>query len=357
MSTQGLLFIPDISGFTRFVTESEIDHSRMIIQELLETLINANDSGLEISEIEGDAILFYRFGEPLDLPKLYRQVARMFTAFHQRLSAYEHRRICQCSACVGAIGLTLKVVTHYGEFTGYNVKNFSKLIGKDVIVAHQLLKNNIEQHEYWLVTESLLPNTEPAMLEHWMYWDKGVKQTETGDIPFHYTQLGALRESLQSPELPNLELQGGQAALTLHREYPVPAKRLFYTAGHFMFRHRWEEGLERIEELEHHLPGIGSRHRRIEGGKPVVMVTSAFHYTPDLISYSERREDGKSEMRYTMETTSPGSSRLTLQYRIPGGLLPRLRFRLFGQKALEGRLRRSMETLEGLLREVEPPEF
>ena len=63
MENKGLLFIPDISGFTRFVNETEIEHSRLIIQELLEILINANQIGLEVSEIEGDAILFYKFGE------------------------------------------------------------------------------------------------------------------------------------------------------------------------------------------------------------------------------------------------------------------------------------------------------
>ena len=63
MENKGLLFIPDISGFTKFVHETEIDHSRLIIQELLEILINANQIGLEVSEIEGDAILFYKFGE------------------------------------------------------------------------------------------------------------------------------------------------------------------------------------------------------------------------------------------------------------------------------------------------------
>ncbi|MEP6596181.1 MAG: hypothetical protein ABJA71_09540 [Ginsengibacter sp.] len=51
MENRGLLFIPDISGFTRFVNEVEIEHSRFIIQQLLEVLIKANDLGLEISEI------------------------------------------------------------------------------------------------------------------------------------------------------------------------------------------------------------------------------------------------------------------------------------------------------------------
>lgn len=164
METRGLIFIPDISGFTWFVNESEIEHSRFIIQELLETLINANESGLEISEIEGDAILFYKYGEPLELQKLYKQVEKMFCAFHRNLATYEHRRLCQCQACVSAINLTLKVITHYGEFTSYTVKNFNKLIGKDIIVAHQLLKNEIEQHEYWLVTKNFYRINHPMAL-------------------------------------------------------------------------------------------------------------------------------------------------------------------------------------------------
>jgi len=50
MENKGLLFIPDISGFTKFVHESEIEHSRFIIQDLLEILINSNQVGLEISD-------------------------------------------------------------------------------------------------------------------------------------------------------------------------------------------------------------------------------------------------------------------------------------------------------------------
>ena len=98
MENRGLLFIPDISGFTKFVSEMEIGHSRLIIQELLEVLINANEIGLEISEIEGDAILFYKFGESPNLEQLYKQVEKMFREFHRNLSSYDYRRFCQCKA-------------------------------------------------------------------------------------------------------------------------------------------------------------------------------------------------------------------------------------------------------------------
>ena len=77
-----LLFMPDISGFTQFVSETEILHSQHIIQELLEIIIDSNHLNLQISEIEGDAIFFYRPGDKPDLKSLLQQVEKMFTRFH-----------------------------------------------------------------------------------------------------------------------------------------------------------------------------------------------------------------------------------------------------------------------------------
>jgi len=221
MENRGLLFIPDISGFSKFVNEVEIEHSRFIIQQLLNSLIDANDSGLEISEIEGDAILFYKFGEPAQLSDLYSQVEKMFRAFHQYLAAYDNRKICQCKACISAVDLTLKVITHYGEFTPLSVQKFNKLIGKDVIVAHQLLKNDIPQHEYWLVTTGL--DMQPADLTQWMHWSKSSKTTETGEIDFFYTQLGSLKKDIQKPSVQS-DLFKQVKVLSVARDYDVNIK-------------------------------------------------------------------------------------------------------------------------------------
>ena len=246
MENKGLLFIPDISGFTRFINETEIEHSRLIIEELLEILINANQIGLEVSEIEGDAILFYKFGESPDLKELYKQVEKMFREFHRHLIAYDYRRFCQCKACMSAIDLTLKVITHYGEFTGYNVKNFNKLIGKDIIVAHQLLKNDIEQHEYWLVTKGLLQDSLPADFAQWMKWNSSAKQTESGKISFHYTQLSQLKNDMP-PEPPlQLEFSIKVKMISLSKEYETDILTLFHATGDFNFRSRWQAGVKTV---------------------------------------------------------------------------------------------------------------
>ena len=319
MDNRGLLFIPDISGFTRFVNEIEIEHSRHIIQQLLEILINANESGLEISEIEGDAILFYKFGKPLELEALYRQVERMFCAFHKHLMSYDHRKICQCKACVSAINLSLKVITHYGEFASYNVKQFNKLIGKDVIVAHQLLKNNIDQHEYWLVTNDLWQNEQPAELEKGMQWNLSTKQTENGEISFHYTQLSHLKEEIVPDQSPHLELLSKVKMVSVFKDYDVDVKTLCYTVVHFEFRHLWHIGIRTIDEVEHLLPGIGSKHRQVlENGEVVMKYTSSFVYDPESRTmFSETDEKKKSSMYFIIDKTGGHRSRLTLEFYLP----------------------------------------
>lgn len=312
MEHRGLLFIPDISGFTRFINETEIEHSRYIIQELLEILINANTIGLEISEIEGDAILFYKFGDPPTLEELYQQVENMFYAFHRHLINYDRSKYCQCTACKHAIELTLKVVTHYGEFTGYNVKNFSKLIGKDVIVAHQLLKNDIEQHEYWLVTKKLTLETPSATLQ----WKEETKRTETGDIDFQYALLSQLRRNIPPEPSPQLQLTDYTKMITVTREFPTDLITLFHASGDFNYRHRWQEGIEKVEEIDHLLPRIGMRCRVFKNNGESVLYSSSYHYHPERIEFSETDETDKSITFFTLEKTDAQHSRLTINYYI-----------------------------------------
>jgi predicted nucleic-acid-binding protein len=192
MNHKGLIFIPDISGFTKFVHAVELKHSQHIIMELIETLIDANEMGLNVSEIEGDAILFYKFGETPDLNVTYKQVQKMFLAFHKRLEVYESLRTCHCNACISAINLSLKVISHYGEFAEFKVKDFATLIGKDIIIAHQLLKNDIPKHEYWLITSNLSEGKSPQNFTSLIEWAEGSKKLDEDEISYHFTQLGHL---------------------------------------------------------------------------------------------------------------------------------------------------------------------
>ncbi|HET9744700.1 MAG TPA: DUF2652 domain-containing protein [Chitinophagaceae bacterium] len=357
MENKGLLFIPDISGFTRFVNDVEIEHSRFIIQQLLEELIRANDTHLDISEIEGDAILFYKFGEPEGLGALYKQVERMFRAFHQYLIAYDNRKICQCKACISAVDLSLKVITHYGEFTPLKVRQFNKLIGKDVIVAHQLLKNDIRQHEYWLITKAL--NRQPAELTNWMQWTASSKETDSGEINFYYTLLSPLKKEIPKPYI-RPELSKKIKMLSVSKEYNIDVKTLCYTVVHFEFRHLWYVGIKAIDEVEHFLPGVGSRHRHVlTNGKIGMMYISSFVYDPEgKTIFSETNEKDKSAICFVAEKTGSHTSRLTLEFYLQPNILKQVLFNQLEKNKKKQDLEVSLERLDKVLNEmVVPLEF
>ncbi len=352
--TQGLVFIPDISGFTRFVNETEINHSRVIIQELLELLINANKIGLEVSEIEGDAILFYRYGDIPDVQELYQQVENMFREFHSYLAGYDTHRFCQCKACMSAVHLSLKVITHYGEFTEYNVKNFNKLIGKDIIVAHQLLKNDIEQHEYWLLTQNLTTGKHLVPLTNWMQWNHSIKKVDDGEIAFHYTQLSELREEL--PPIPqlHLEIEDKLKVASVSREYRTDIIKLFHATGDFNYRHRWQEGVRQVEEVSHFLPRVGMKCRKIMDNGNAVIYSSSYSFHPDRITFSETDEDRMNAMNFLIENTGAGKVRLTIDYYIKRSAWAKL-FLASKREKISGMLQRSMQKLEPLLEEIHIP--
>lgn len=355
MENKGLLFIPDISGFSRFVAETEIDHSRLIIQELLEILINANNIGLEISEIEGDAILFYKFGDPPGMTEIYRQVEKMFVEFHRSIIAYEQRRYCQCKACVSAINLTLKVITHYGEFTGYNVKNFSKLIGKDIIVAHQLLKNDIQQHEYWLITQNLLPEGKTLDFATWMKWDRSTKQTESGEVAFQYTQLSQLRNEILPEPPKHVALEKMSKMFSVDRIYETDIITLFHASGDFRYRNRWMEGIKSVETLNHFLPRVGMKCRCVTDHGIINITSSYYYYQDNKIQFTETDEEKGTCSHFTLEKTGIKKTRFTLDFYVKKNLPAEILFRLTEKRKLEKMFKKSQQNLDILVKELKIP--
>ena len=143
---KGLIVIPDISGFTRFVNSIDIDAGAAITKDLLNVIIDNNPLKLEISEIEGDAVLYYKIGKPIPLQKIFRAFMRMNEAFnieYQRL-----KRLYNMES-----DLSLKLILHYGDIMVYDVKGFKKLYGEAIIQAHQLLKNGNGFSKYILISK------------------------------------------------------------------------------------------------------------------------------------------------------------------------------------------------------------
>lgn len=352
MNNQGLLFIPDISGFTEFINQTEIEHNRLIIQELLETLINANCLRLKISEIEGDAILFYRFGKPPALHEMYKQVETMFCNFHRQLKEYSERRICQCRACKNAKDLTLKVVSHYGEFSTYSVREFSKLIGKDVIKAHQLLKNDIPLHEYWLVTDGLWQeNTGTENLPEWMEWRRGNKHEAPDNITFHYSFLTPLKENLLIDSKNKFGIPGPrQQVLSVRRTMEENMEDVFHVVADLSKRAAWVDGIKAVENISTPMPEVGTVHHCIMEKGRSVLITSDFQVNDQRIIMEETDKRKIGTCQVVLEKTDEHLTSMTFNFFIKENFLVKAMFDLFMRKKLKENLERSLENLEAYLK-------
>ena len=93
-----LICIPDISGFTEFMTEVDFELGSKVVPSLLNNIIYSNEIGLKVSEIEGDAVLFYKKGELPSLNDLINQCTKFYHEFYEHI--YELRKTYSASDIV-----------------------------------------------------------------------------------------------------------------------------------------------------------------------------------------------------------------------------------------------------------------
>lgn len=156
---EGILVLADISGYTSFILQSELEHSQYLIGQVLEAVIAAAGDRLVASQVEGDAVFFV--GGP-DCSSLLQCVEDCYVAFHRRVRDLHADNRCVCNACKLAPTLTLKFIAHYGRYSLQRVGPAQMAHGTDVIVPHRLAKNGVPSREYVLVTAELLARLPPA---------------------------------------------------------------------------------------------------------------------------------------------------------------------------------------------------
>ncbi len=188
---QGAFFcVPDITGFTKFIATSELSFSSYFIPGLLRRLIGANILKLNIGEIEGDAIFFYKTGRLPAVAMVARQCKLLFQTFHDYLKLIEKEDPENFAKHLADGQMGLKIVIHYGQIMAANIKGRTKLIGQNVIIAHKLLKNGIQEGEYVLLTQDYIDKTSGKDIGIWFPWGKVMHGSETyeylGEVKYSY---------------------------------------------------------------------------------------------------------------------------------------------------------------------------
>lgn len=138
------LVIADISGYTSFLAGAELDHAQDILADLMNTVVTNLRPTLRLAKLEGDAAFVYAITESIDGPLLQDTIERCYFAFQRRLRDIRQASSCECNACVLVPNLDLKFVAHHGQVVRQRIASSEELVGTDVIVAHRLLKNDVE---------------------------------------------------------------------------------------------------------------------------------------------------------------------------------------------------------------------
>ncbi len=329
-----LLFIPDISGFTKFIHSTEASHSRHIIEELLEVLIDANEMDLQISEIEGDAILFYRMGKKPSAAEIIAQVEKMYVKFHTHLKKYETQRICQCGACANVEGLALKFIVHYGDVSMKQVKSFSKLFGRDLIVAHRLMKNAIQADEYVLITHQLLNSCLLWVDLEQIVWEEpsvGEEQYDFGSVKYCYLSLEPLSAHVPSPAIADYGLSETSKSMDMEVVIKAPMELIFDIASDTRAKHLWMLGVKDSDKHNSKITQNGSSHRCIinEDGSGPYFISHDFDIGRDLITWTDTNPTDEFSLVFTFRRIGNQLTRLNLTVLAKRNLLQRFWYQLF----------------------------
>jgi len=224
LANKGYFIITDISGYTEFLTKSELDHAQDALQSLFDVQLANIRHPFVISGFRGDAIFMYvpetNFVEP---QALLESMENLYFVFADTLRQMVFNTTCTCRACQNMSNLDLKMVIHFGEYAVQKLGDREELLGADVIVPHRMLKNHVIEETgiecYALFSEAA---TEALNLNELAY--PLVPHTETyehiGEVQMQVLDLHKVWEREQ--EKKRVLVSPESAWLTYERELPFP---------------------------------------------------------------------------------------------------------------------------------------
>jgi len=143
---EGYFLIADITGYTQYLSESELEHAQDTLTALLELLVENTGPPLVISRLAGDAVISYGLRENFFHGQtLIEKIEDTYVAFRKTIERLVLNNTCKCNACANISNLDLKFFIHYGTFGIQRISDHDELVGSDVNLIHRLLKNSVTE--------------------------------------------------------------------------------------------------------------------------------------------------------------------------------------------------------------------
>lgn len=187
----GYLLIADINGYTRYLSESELEHAQETLTALLELLVENTRPPLIISRLAGDAVISYGLKQDFFQGQSFiEKIEDIYVTFRKALERLVINNTCQCNACANISTLDLKFFIHFGTFGIQRISDHDELVGSDINLLHRLLKNKVAEQTG---IEAYALYTEPALRQ------LGIEEFVDTMTPHHeaYEYLGEVKVWVQ----------------------------------------------------------------------------------------------------------------------------------------------------------------
>ena len=229
MTQQGFLIISDITGYSKYVNESELEHARDSLTALLNLLIRHTQSPLVISKLEGDAVFSYApAGGFLQGQSLLDMIETTYASFRKALELMVINTTCTCNACRNLPNLDLKFFVHFGSYMTQKLGNFTELVGNDVNLVHRLAKNHIKEKTgfkaYAAFTQSVMDALGLADFQNSLTPHRETF-ADVGEVQMYVHDMHKVWERLK--DRVRIEVQPEEAMVVLKYEFPVPPSILW----------------------------------------------------------------------------------------------------------------------------------
>ena len=157
----GFLVVADISGYTRFLADTELEHANGIIKDLFDAMVPEFNKSVTISKFMGDAIFAHVENIAYEKSQFMVDFSyRIYSAFADRKELININTDCECNACTHMNELDLKMFLHYGEYGVQDFNGNKELAGTDVNAIFRLMKNSVVEttniEAYLLITQNAL---------------------------------------------------------------------------------------------------------------------------------------------------------------------------------------------------------
>ncbi len=280
------LVIADISGYTSYLAGVELDHAQDILADLTDAVVRALRPSFRLAKLEGDAAFAYVVTDLIDGSILQDTIEHCYIAFRRRLRDIGQASQCECNACTYIPRLDLKFVVHHGLIARQRMAGREELVGRDVVVVHRLLKNNVQAQlgigAYALYTADcirVMGLADPAaagLIEHREAVDI------VGEVSGWVRDLEAVWQAAEAGT--DLVVEAAQSAWTTTFTFEGPPAVVWEWVTSPARRLQWQAGVIAVnEDVVGGRRGVGTTNHCVHGRDAIVEEILAWH-PPEVLT-------------------------------------------------------------------------